>query len=113
MMVTLTPRLIGCTFLLFRQLFIGTDIVSAAFPQDAEASVEPIDSQRVRQSARRWDSQKGMKGPRGTLRRHHRKAASSVSSGRSISVLIIAVRLLSLKNMTTQRFFFFCPEVSS
>lgn len=112
MMVTLTPRLIGCTFLLFRQLCIGTDIVSAAFPQESEASVEPMYSQRVRQSAKRWKSEKGMKGPRGTLRRHHGKAASSVNSGRSISVLIIAVRLLSLENMTTQRFFF-CPEVSS
>lgn len=59
MMVTLTPGLIGCTFLLLRQLFIGIDLVSAAFVQDAEGSVEPLDSQRVRQSARRWRSQKG------------------------------------------------------
>ena len=53
MMVTLTPRLTGCTFLLLRQLFIGIDLVSAVLVQDAEGSVEPIDSQRVRQNARR------------------------------------------------------------
>lgn len=46
----------------------------------------------------------GKKRPPGTLRRHHRVAESSLSSGKSISVLIIAARLFSLENMTRQRF---------
>lgn len=94
MMMTLTPRLICCTCLLLRWQFVGINLVGAVFLLDPEASFEPIDSQKMKQSARSWRSQRGMKGPHGTLRRHNRKAASSLSSGRSISVLIMAARLL-------------------
>lgn len=47
------PRLISCTYLLVRQLFVGINLVSAAFLLDPEAFFEPIDSQKMRQSARK------------------------------------------------------------
>lgn len=93
MMMNLNPKLISCTYLLLRQLLVGINLVSAAFLLDPEASFEPIDSQKMRQSARRWRSHRGMKEPHGTLRRQNRKTASSLSSGRGVSVLIMAVRL--------------------
>lgn len=78
---------------------IGINLVSPAFLLYPEASFEPIDSQKIRQSARRQRSQPEMKGPHGTLRRYNRKVASSPSSGRSLSVVFMAAGLLGCQSL--------------